>query len=142
MSNIKVDDRSLLIELKYPECIVNEMLRRFSFRENFDRHIEVKSNDNIKRSWTAEKVVLETYIDFAKFVCDFVKYELPKEVQHLCWAYRIDEVIKEITDMVINFECSHDTYQFKPGIFVNGEPIEYFVDLKKVIKAKNEVIWA
>lgn len=122
-----------LVEYKYPECIINEMIPKFSFMENCDHHVEVERADWFKCEWIEKKVVLKTYIDYAKFVCDFVKNEMPKPIPYMCWDYRIGAVINKIRSLTENFKCSSDTFRFEPGIFVNGKPVKSFDELKEIV---------
>ncbi len=122
-----------LVECKYPECIINEMIPKFSFKENYDHDIEVVRTNEFECEWIEKKVVLRTYIDFAKFVCDFVKNELPRPIQCMCWDYRIGDVIDKIPCLTKSFKYGKCTSRFKPGIFVNGKPVKSFDELKEII---------
>lgn len=89
------------VSYQYPDCIVNRITRAFVFKES--KHgFEAINRDGINREWTNNSVVMETYIEFVRFVCDFMINEMVG-LPLLKPASVIDDVIDVIIDNIQKF---------------------------------------
>ena len=99
------------IEFIYPNCIVNEMVEKFLFvKTGYSVKVTKKRED--KALWAKDEVLLKSYIDFVRFVCDFVENEMPREVYHRCW-----------------------------GIYVDGQPVNCVGKYKRLTEKEHKDLW-
>lgn len=126
------------IEFIYPNCIVNEMVEKFLFvKTGYSVKVTKKRED--KALWAKDEVLLKSYIDFVRFVCDFVENEMPREVYHRCWGNRIGETIDAITVMLEYGGKSEGCLQ--PGIYVDGQPVNCVGKYKRLTEKEHKDLW-
>ncbi len=126
------------IEFVYPNCIVNEMMEKFLFVET--RHsISVTKKHENEALWIKDEVLLNSYIDFVRFVCDFVENEMPREVYHQCWGNRIGETIDAITAM-LEYDGKSEAC-LPPGIYIDGRPVDTVREYKRLTKQEHKDLW-
>ena len=126
------------IEFVYPNCIVNEMVEKFLFIETKHSISVTKKHEN-EALWAKDKMLLKSYIDFVRFVCDFVENEMPQEVSCQCWGNKIDETIGAITTML-----EHDGKTeacMWPGIYIDGRPVDTVREYKRLTRQDHKDLW-
>ena len=126
------------IKFVYPNCIVNEMVEKFLFVETRNSISVTKKHEN-EALWIKDKVFLNSYIDFVRFVCDFVENEMPREVYHRCWANRIGETIDTITTM-LEYDGKSEAC-LPPGIYIDGRPVNTVREYKRLTKQEHKDLW-
>ena len=125
-------------EFLYPNCIVNEILGQFLF-EKAGYTVKVTKRDGEKPLWADDNILLKTYLDFVRFICDFVEYEMPREISRQCWGSRIESTIDEIMIMLDDSGKSED--HFAPGIFIDGVPITGVKEYKRLTESIHKDRW-
>lgn len=122
--------RGKMITMSYPEFIVDEMTRKFTFElSEGGWGIKVTSKNNTKYSWTKDSAVLETYVDFIDFICRFTINEMPRGTHYSLYAQRMENAMLTIKDIVDRY--GHTGNGYKPGLFINDEPRILDDNLKK-----------
>ena len=119
------------ITYQYPDCIVNRITKAFIFKES-EHGYEAINRDGVNRKWTNDSVIMETYIEFVRFVCDFMINEMVG-LPLLKPASVIDDVIDVIFGYIQKFgETPNGCYSNKED---EKDELEFEAGLRKNMRS-------